>query len=73
MAEHWTVTMGRIAEAEGWCLSERDDGTWQIQKSDAVDRFMTDDEAVAYVTLRARQNGIVHQKALRLDGQRVKS
>lgn len=71
MSDNWTRIQEKIARAEGWCLSERDDGLYQIQKLDDVGVFETDDAALDYVRMRARQGGFVHQRALRLDGTRV--
>lgn len=72
MADTFTVTAHRIAQSEGWCLSERDDGFYELQRLDDSAIFDTDKAAVAYVTTRARQGSAVHQRALRLDGQKVK-
>lgn len=73
MSDDWTVVQVRIAHAEGWCLSERSDGFYEIQKRDETDHFANDQKALDYVRMRARNGGLVHQRALRLDGTVVKS
>ena len=69
------------ARHEGWVLSERDDGMYEIQRYDALpgwryDRryqqleppFKTDDEAESYV--RACSHSPMHVEAARLNGTR---
>lgn len=72
MSDDWTALQDRIAQAEGWCLSERSDGYYEIQKCDGSARFDTDQKALEYVRERARKGGFVHQRALRLDREKVK-
>ncbi len=58
------------AEAEGWWLSERSDGYYQIQRfdEDLERRFSTDHAAYQHVSWMARTKGsLLHQKALHLD------
>lgn len=72
-----------MARHEGWVLSERDDGRWEIQRYDELpcwryDRtfsqleppFKNDDEAEAYV--RRQQFSPMHSEAARLHGTKVK-
>lgn len=59
------------AEKEGWWMSERSDGYWEIQKYDESDVFINDGEACQYVGARARAGSVMHQLALQLDGTKV--
>ena len=69
-----------VARHEGWVLSQRDDGLWEIQKYDdgrwRYDRnfsqleppFKPDEEAENYV--RRQQFSPMHAEAARLNGTR---
>lgn len=59
------------AESEGWWMSQRDDGYWEIQKYDESNVFETDDMARGYVVARARTGSVMHQLALQLDGTKI--
>lgn len=64
----WTPQDAAAAIAEGWRLSLRDDGHWQIQKEDQPpeDRegFATDDDACGHVCWRATEGSALHRSAL---------
>jgi hypothetical protein len=72
----------QTAFAEGWCLSERDDGFWEIQRldecearsssldGDGLPPFITDAEALAYVRRMAIAGSRLHAEAMRLNGRR---
>jgi hypothetical protein len=69
------------AFAEGWLLSERDDGVYEIQKRDnggdrydlrcgLLDPFKTDAEAIDHVAHWAAAGSKMHAEALALNGKR---
>ncbi len=70
------------AMAEGWLLSQRADGLWEIQRyDDATSRsdslrgdglppFTTDDDAEAYVREMAEAGSRMHAEALKINGTR---
>lgn len=74
----------QTARAEGWVLSERDDGRWEIQRydectarsdsllGDGLPPFEHDGEAMAYVIRMAGAGSRLHIEALSLDGKVVK-
>jgi hypothetical protein len=65
----YTASDHRRAVREGWVLSERDDGFYEVQKydEDPQERFANDDDAYEFVSSKARDEGsYMHQKALHL-------
>jgi hypothetical protein len=60
-----------LGDAEGWWLSERADGFYQIQKfdEDPAQRFSNDGEAHAHVRRCAAAGSILHIDALLRDGR----
>jgi hypothetical protein len=69
-ADQFTPEMHKQAEAEGWWLSRRDDGYFEIQTFDEDERhrFSSDDTARAYVAERALNGSYLHQMAMHFDG-----
>ena len=59
------------AREEGWVLSERDDGTWEIQKDDSSSPFRNDTAAYTYVAAMAKNGSDFHKEAMNLHGRRV--
>ncbi len=59
------------AQAEGWVLSQRDDGFYEIQRydDDPGSTFPDDDEALTYVKNRAKDGSLMHAEAAALHGQ----
>lgn len=66
----FTPAMHKEAEAEGWWLSERDDGFLEIQRfdEDPEERFKDDRAAVDHVAARGKAGSYLHQLAMHLDG-----
>lgn len=69
----FTKKMHEAAEAEGWWLSTRDDGFYEIQRfdEDRLARFDNDTDALAWVKRQASGGSALHQLALRLDGTKA--
>lgn len=73
----------QTAMSEGWLLSARDDGRYQIQRyddctarsdslrGDGLPPFTSDDEAAAYVVDMAMAGSMLHVEALAMEGRRV--
>jgi hypothetical protein len=61
------------ARKEGWVLSERDDGFYEIQRYDSGPRrrFKLDCGALAYVRAKATAGRPMHKAALALHGTRA--
>lgn len=63
------------AISEGWVLSERDDGHWEIQRldDDPELRFDTDADALDWVIKKKVQTSDpFYARAIALDGKKVK-
>jgi hypothetical protein len=73
MSEKFTTEEHAAAEAEGWWLSERDDGFYEIQRfdEDPQRRFYSDWEAHHHVTQRANEGSRLHVRALALNGKKI--
>jgi hypothetical protein len=65
------VTSHTLGEAEGWWLSERDDGRYEIQRfnEDPVAHFASDNDAYQHVCRCAQAGGILHIEALARHGK----
>jgi hypothetical protein len=61
-----------LGEAEGWWLSERSDGFYEIQRfdEDPTERFSCDAEAAAHVRRCASAGSVLHIEALLRNGNR---
>lgn len=57
---------------DGWRLSERADGFYEIQREDAATLFATDAEAQAHVAAKAANGASLYRRAFYLDGKPVK-
>lgn len=62
----------QLAMYEGWLLSERSDGIWEIQKydEDPLDLRGSDEAARSYVSARS-SGSKMHAEALALHGTKV--
>jgi hypothetical protein len=60
------------ARKEGWVLSERDDGIYEIQRLDCAMQFKLDCGALAYVRCKANAGSSMHKAAIALHGTRAK-
>lgn len=73
----WLGRFNELSWQEGWTLSGRDDGCWEIQKLDEPDEgvreFTSDSEALAFVTEKALAGSALHMLALFLDGRKDES
>jgi hypothetical protein len=56
------------AAAEGWCLSERDDGMFEIQRDDEAETFAGDFSAYVFVRRLAEQGSYAHRLAIQWHG-----
>lgn len=65
----WTAKDAALAEREGWILSERSDGYYEIQRLDLQPFFSTDFEAMLFV--RERIDSEFYAKAWFLHGTKV--
>lgn len=63
----WLPAYADVASQEGWLLSERSDGYYEIQRDDGAERWPSDAAAYEHVSKMARDHGsLLHQTALHL-------
>lgn len=61
---------GKLNTKEGWDLFTRCDGVLEVQRLDTNKRFVTDTDALMYVTRKALKGSLRHLRSLMLNGRR---
>jgi hypothetical protein len=71
----WSDAYHNQAVVEGWWLSTRDDGYYEIQRldEDPAQRFESDEQAHKYVRAQAEAGSLIHLTALRLHGTEIQN
>ncbi len=62
----WLTPDFDAAEAAGWNIYEKDDGSIAIERSDDAMQFITDQDAIAFVTSQAAAGDPLAAKAIRI-------